>query len=98
MKGITSGYLNSCPWEAFTPAMIIHTTFKIEMAMIRGIPITIKHSGIASIIYNNMDNWKFIAFLPFRLSQTDSSRFESQQIRGPITPPNGKKKPAKADK
>jgi hypothetical protein len=56
MKGIKSGYLNSCPLEAFTAAMIIHITLRKDNAMIMGIPITIKQSGTASIIYNSMDN------------------------------------------
>lgn len=45
-----------------------------------------------------MESWKFIEFLPFTLTHDESSLLESQQIRGPIIAPNGKKKPANAER
>ena len=45
-------------------------------------------------MYSSIDNWKLSEFLPFSLTHDDSSLLESQQISGPIIPPNGKKKPA----
>jgi len=45
-----------------------------------------------------MDNWKLRDAFPFTFTHDDSSFFVSQQISGPITPPKGKKKPAKADR
>jgi hypothetical protein len=44
------------------------------------------------------DNWKLSEFLPFVFTQDDSSLLDNQHISGPIIPPKGKKKPAKADR
>jgi hypothetical protein len=66
--------------------------------MIIGIPISIKHKGIIRTIYSSIDNWKFRDAFPFKFTQDDSSLLVNQQISGPIIPPNGKKKPAKAER
>jgi len=63
-----------------------------------GIPINIKHKGIAKTMYSSIDNWKLRDAFPFIFTQEDSSLLVSQQIRGPIIPPNGKKNIAKADR
>jgi hypothetical protein len=62
------------------------------------LPIWIKHNGIASTIYRSIDNWKFKDALPFIFTHDDSSLLVSQHMSGPIMPPNGKKKPAKAER
>jgi hypothetical protein len=91
MKGIVSGYLNNCPFEAFILAIIIQIILSVAKAIIMGIPMIMKHKGIARTIYSKIDKLKFREFLPLRLIHTDSSLLESQHIRGPIIPPNGKK-------
>jgi hypothetical protein len=63
-----------------------------------GMPIMIKHNGIARTIYSSIDNWKLSAAFPLIFTQDDSSLLVSQHISGPITPPKGKKKPAKAER
>jgi hypothetical protein len=98
MKGIIRGYLNSSPFDALTLAIITQTTLRVPSTIIIGIPIIMKHKGKARKIYSSIDNWKLIAFLPFIFTQADSSLFESQHISGPIIPPKGKKKPAKAER
>jgi len=98
INGIRRGYLKSSPLAALTLAIIIHTTLSVPSTTIIGIPIIMKQSGIARTIYSSMDNWKLIEFLPFKLTQADSSLFDSQQISGPKIPPKGKKKPAKAER
>ncbi|MDO9340554.1 MAG: hypothetical protein Q7T72_08515 [Bacteroidales bacterium] len=98
MKGISRGYLKSSPFAALTLAIIIHITLRVTSKKIIGIPIIIKHKGITRTIYSNIDNWKLSEFFPFTFTQTDSSFLDSQHISGPIIPPKGKKKPAKADR
>jgi hypothetical protein len=98
IKGITNGYLKSSPFAALTLAIMIQITLRVTSIIIIGIPIIMKHKGIARTIYNSIDNWKFREFLPFRFTQADSSFFDNQHISGPIIPPKGKKKLAKADK
>ena len=49
-------------------------------------------------MYSSIDNWKLRDAFPFIFTQEDSSLLVSQQIRGPIIPPNGKKNIAKADR
>lgn len=56
-----------------------------------GIPIIIKHKGIAKTIYSSIDSWKLRDAFPFIFTQADSSLLVSQQIRGPIIPPKGKR-------
>jgi len=73
-------------------------TFKIPKKMIIGIPISMKHKGITRTIYRSIDSWKLIDAFPFSFTQEDSSLLDNQQISGPIIPPNGKKKPAKAER
>jgi hypothetical protein len=58
----------------------------------------IKHRGTVRTIYSSIDSWKFREAFPLILTHEDSSLRVSQQIRGPNTPPNGKKKPAKAER
>jgi len=82
---------------ALTLARIIQITFKIPRKMIIGIPIRMKHKGITRIIYSSIDSWKFIDAFPFTFTHDDSSLLVNQQISGPIIPPKGKKKPAKAE-
>jgi hypothetical protein len=98
MNGITSGYLNNSPLGALTLAIMTQTTLRIPSKITIGKPIIMKHKGIASTIYSRMDNWKLRDAFPFEFTHDDSSLRVSQQIRGPITPPNGKKKPAKAER
>jgi hypothetical protein len=93
-----SGYLKSSPFGALTLAKMIQITLRILIMAIMGIPIIMNTRGMARNIYSNTDSWKLRAFLPFRLTHSDSSLRVNQQISGPITPPNGKKNPAKADK
>jgi hypothetical protein len=73
-------------------------TLRVPRRIIIGIPIKMKHKGTARTIYRSIDNWKLSEFLPLMFTQTDSSLFVNQHISGPIKPPNGKKKPAKADR
>jgi hypothetical protein len=98
INGITRGYLKSSPFGAFTLAIITHITFRVPKIMTIGIPISIKHKGIAKTMYSSIDNWKLRDAFPFIFTQEDSSLLVSQQIRGPIIPPNGKKNIAKADR
>lgn len=56
MNGIVTGYLNSSPLEAFTLAIIMQITFRKTRKTIIGIPIRIKHRGVARTIYNKTDN------------------------------------------
>jgi hypothetical protein len=63
-----------------------------------GNPIRMKHKGMDRTIYSSTDSWKLRDALPFILTHDDSSLLVNQQISGPITPPNGKKKPAKAER
>jgi hypothetical protein len=98
INGIARGYLKSSPFGALTLAIIIQMTLRTTRKMIIGIPTRIKHKGITSIIYRSIDNWKLRDALPLSFTHEDSSLFVNQQISGPITPPNGKKKPAKAER
>jgi hypothetical protein len=98
INGITSGYLKSSPLGALTLAMIIQITLSVPIKKIIGNPMIIIHRGIARTIYSNIDNWKLRDAFPFSFTHDDSSLLVNQQIRGPITPPKGKKKPAKADR
>jgi hypothetical protein len=93
-----SGYLNNSPLGAFTLAIITQITFNIIRIPIKGNPIIMKHNGLTSTIYKRIESWKFREFLPFIFTHEDSSFLVSQQIRGPIIPPKGKKKPANADR
>jgi hypothetical protein len=78
--------------------MIMHITLRVPSNIIIGKPIIMKHKGIARTKYSRIDNWKLSAFRPFTFTHADSSLFDNQQISGPIIPPKGKKKPAKADR
>jgi hypothetical protein len=98
MNGITSGYLKSSPFGAFTLAIIMQITFRVPSNITIGMPIIIKNNGIARTIYRRIDNWKFRDAFPFKFTHDDSSLLVSQHISGPITPPKGKKKPAKAER
>jgi len=49
-KGIERGYLKSSPFGAFTLAIIMQITFKALRIIIIGIPMIMKHKGIASTI------------------------------------------------
>lgn len=98
INGIEIGYLNLSPFEPLMLAIIIQTTFRTPKNAIIGIPIIIKHKGITSTIYSSMESWKFNDAFPFSLTQADSSLFDNQQISGPMIPPNGKKKPANAER
>lgn len=98
INGIANGYLNLSPLEAFMLAMIMQTIFRTPRNITIGIPIKMKQRGNDSTIYNRIESWKFIEAFPFSFTQADSSFLESQQISGPIIPPNGKKKPAKAER
>jgi hypothetical protein len=98
INGITSGYLKNSPLGALTLAIITQTTLSVISKKTIGIPIMMKHKGAARTMYSNMDNWKLRDAFPFIFTHDDSSFLVSQQIRGPITPPNGKKKPAKAER
>lgn len=98
MKGMARGYLKISPFAAFTLAIIIDITFSTPSIIMIGMPIIMKHNGIASTMYRSIDSWKLRAFLPLIFTQTDSSLLVSQQISGPIIPPKGKKKPAKAER
>ena len=79
-------------------AIIMQIILRAPSIIIIGIPIIIKIKGIARTTYKTTDNWKLREFLPLILTHTDSSRRVSQQITGPIMFPNGKKKPAKAER
>lgn len=92
------GYLKISPFAAQMLAITIQITFRKPKMIIMGIPTRIKHRGIARTIYRSIESWKFIEAFPFSSTHIDSSFLDSQQIRGPIIPPKGKKKPAKADK
>jgi hypothetical protein len=98
IKGIARGYLNCSPFAALMLAIIIHIILRVTRTITMGIPIKMKHKGIARNIYSRIDNWKLSEALPFRLTQADSSLFDNQHIRGPIIAPKGKKKPAKAER
>jgi hypothetical protein len=98
MKGIESGYLKTSPCAAFILATTMQTTLNITRKISIGIPIRIIHSGIVRTIYSSMESWKFIAAFPFVFTHSDSALRDIQQTSGPIIPPKGKKKPAKADK
>ncbi len=50
MKGISMGYLNNCPFEALTLAIIIHITLSTAKAIIIGIPMIMNNKGIARTI------------------------------------------------
>lgn len=78
--------------------MIIQIILRRMSAISRGIPTMMKHSGNTRTIYRRTESWKFKDAFPFSLIHSDSSFLVSQQIRGPIIPPKGKKKPANADK
>ena len=76
----------------------MQTIFRVPSMKIIGNPIIIKHNGIQRTKYKSIDNWKFKEAFPFSFTQVDSSFLDNQQIKGPIIPPKGKKKPAKAAK
>ena len=98
INGIESGYLNSSPFEALMLAITIQIIFRITIKAIIGNPIIMIQSGAARTRYRRIDNWKFIEAFPFSFTQVESSFLDNQQIRGPIIPPRGKKKPANADR
>ena len=56
INGITSGYLKSSPLGAFTLAIITQTTLIVPKATMIGIPIIMKHKGIAKNMYSSIDN------------------------------------------
>ena len=91
MKGMEIGYLYSSPFEALMLAIIMHIISSTPRKMIIGIPIIIMERGAARIIYRSIDSWKFSEAFPFWFTHCDSSFLDNQQIRGPITPPKGKK-------
>src|SRR5512133_2886125 len=98
MNGIETGYLKTSPFEAFIDA----TTTQISLRTIRdrmiGIPISIKHRGIASTMYISVESWKLSAAFPLKSTHADSCLRDIQQTIGPIMPPRGKKYPAKAER
>jgi hypothetical protein len=98
MKGIRTGYLKNSPFDALMLAITMQIILRVISNIIIGIPIMMKHKGIARTMYNSIDNWKLIAAFPFKFTQFDSSLLDSQQISGPKIPPKGKKKLAKADR
>ena len=98
MNGITSGYLNNSPLGALTLAIIIQITSRVPRTTIIGIPIIIKTKGIVRTMYRSIDNWKLRDAFPFKFTQDDSSLLVSQQMSGPIIPPNGKMNMAKAER
>ena len=98
IKGIARGYLNSSPFEALMLAIIMQTIFRIIRIEIIGNPIIMKHSGMTRTIYKSIESWKFNEAFPFSFTQVDSSFLDNQQIKGPIIPPKGNKKPAKAER
>jgi hypothetical protein len=49
-NGITRGYVKDSPFAALTLAIITHITLRIPSIIIIGIPIIIKHNGIARTI------------------------------------------------
>jgi hypothetical protein len=50
INGITSGYLKSSPLGALTLAIMTQITFIVPSIMIIGMPIIMKHNGIARTI------------------------------------------------
>lgn len=50
INGITSGYLKSSPLGALTLAMITQITLRVPINIIIGMPMIIKHRGIARTI------------------------------------------------
>jgi len=50
MNGIERGYLNLSPFEALTLAITMQMTFNVIRNITIGIPIKIKHKGIARTI------------------------------------------------
>jgi hypothetical protein len=98
MKGIDRGYLNTSPFAARMLATIMQTISSIKRKISIGMPTTIKQRGIASTVYSSNESWKFREDLPLKLTHSDSSFLEIQQMIGPRIPPNGKKYPAKADR
>jgi hypothetical protein len=83
---------------ALTLAMITQITLRVPIKITIGIPMIIKQRGMQRTIYSSIDNWKFRDAFPFSFTHDDSSLLVNQQINGPITPPKGKKKPAKAER
>jgi hypothetical protein len=98
MNGIESGYLNTMPCDALTLAITMHTNLKMARNINIGMPIKMKHKGIVNIMYRSIESWKFIEDLPLRLTHSESSFLDIQQISGPIIPPNGKKYPMNAER
>lgn len=98
MNGIEIGYLNSSPFEAFTLPMMIQMTLRNPRNITMGIPIMMKHNGIARTIYSKIEIWKFRDDFPFWSIHWESSFLDNQQISGPIIPPKGKKNPANAER
>jgi hypothetical protein len=96
MNGIDNGYLNNSPLAALTLAIVIQRIFRIQIAIRMGMPIIMKISGKARTEYSRIDRLKFMAARPLMFTQVESSFFDNQIISGPIIPPKGKKKPAKA--
>ena len=90
------GYLNSSPFEALTLAIIMQTIFRITRVKMMGNPIIMKQSGTTRTIYKSNESWKFNEAFPFSFTHVDSSFLDNQQIKGPIIPPKGNRKPAKA--
>lgn len=77
---------------------MMQTIFIVPIIMMIGMPIIIKIRGIARTRYRSIESWKFIEAFPFSFTQVDSSFLDNQHTNGPIIPPKGKKKPAKADR
>lgn len=98
MNGMARGYLKYSPFDALMLATMIQTISSTPRNKSIGIPTRMKQSGIARMTYRSTEIWKFIAALPFVSTHADPSFLEIQQMRGPIMPPNGKIKPAKAER
>ena len=98
IKGIERGYLNSSPFDDLILAIMMQITLSVPRNIIMGIPISIKQSGIARTMYNNIESWKLSEAFPFWSIQSDSSFLDNQQISGPMIPPKGKKNPANAER
>lgn len=75
---------------------MINMILRVPSIITIGIPIRIMHKGTARTIYSRIESWKFSEAFPFSFIHVDSSRLDNQHIIGPIIPPNGNRKPAKA--
>lgn len=91
MNGMEIGYLKVSPFDALMLAIIMQITLSNIRQPIIGIPIMIKHRGMARTVYSNSDIWKLSDDLPLISTQADSSFLDIQHMTGPIIPPKGKK-------